>query len=135
VTSEPASQPAEDGEIWVICGNACAGKTTTALAGITAIVSDAVIGEGFESLTQALRGRLVNFVALRPPAAVLRQRGIGRLPEEAAYLADRYGEADHPESATFAARVQAAAHGRPVNEFEGIIKRGPGPPAARRALG
>jgi cytidylate kinase len=30
MTSEPASQPAQDAMIWVICGNACAGKTTTA---------------------------------------------------------------------------------------------------------
>jgi hypothetical protein len=51
---------------------------------------------------------------------VLRQRGIDRLPEEAAYLADRYGDSDHPEAAAFAARVHAAAGGRPVNEFEGI---------------
>jgi hypothetical protein len=55
---------------------------------------------------------------------VLRQRGVGRLPEEAAYLADRYGDSDHPEAATFTARVQAAADGRPVNEFEGVIERG-----------
>jgi hypothetical protein len=61
---------------------------------------------------------------LRPPVAVLRQRGIDRLPEEAAYLADRYGDSDHPEAAAFAGRVQAAAGGRPVNEFEGIIERG-----------
>jgi hypothetical protein len=182
------SQPARDAGIWVICGNACSGKTTTARllaqrlplaahvdgdemqrlivsgcrwpvpgdsdpvtgrlagaagtqyalrirnaclvaaafadAGITAVVTDAVIGEGFESLTEVLGGRPVNFVVLRPPVAVLRQRGIGRLPEEAAYLADRYGAGDHPEAATFAARVQAAADGRPVNEFEGIIERG-----------
>ena len=188
MTSEPASRPAEDAEIWIICGNACAGKTTTARllgqrlplaahvdgdemqrlivsgcrwpvpsdsdpvtgrlagqagtqyalrirnaclvaaafadAGITAIVTDAIIGEGFESLTEVLTGRPVNFVVLRPPAAVLRQRGIDRLPEEAAYLADRYGDSDHPEAATFAARVQAAADGRPVNEFESIIERG-----------
>ena len=55
---------------------------------------------------------------------MLRQRGIDRLPEEAAYLADRYGDSDHPEAATFAARVQAAADGRPVNEFEEVIERG-----------
>jgi predicted kinase len=30
MTSEPASQPAQDAEIWIICGNSCAGKTTTA---------------------------------------------------------------------------------------------------------
>jgi adenylate kinase family enzyme len=30
MTSVPASQPAKDAEIWIICGNACAGKTTTA---------------------------------------------------------------------------------------------------------
>jgi hypothetical protein len=62
---------------------------------------------------------------LRPPVAVLRQRGTDRLPEEAAYLSDRYGDGDHPEAATFAARLQAAAGGRPVNEFEAIIERGP----------
>jgi chloramphenicol 3-O-phosphotransferase len=185
MTSEPASRPAKDGEIWIICGNACAGKTTTARllaqrlppaahvdgdgdemqrliasgcrwpvpsdsdpgtgrltgeagvqyalrirnaclvaaafadAGITAIVTDSIINEGFESLTEVLGGQPVNFVVLRPPVAVLRQRGIGRLPEEAAYLADRYGDSGHPEAAAFAARVQAAADGRPVNEFEG----------------
>ena len=55
---------------------------------------------------------------------MLRQRGIDRLPDEAAYLAGRYGEPDHPEAAAFAARVHAAASSRPVNEFEGIIERG-----------
>lgn len=55
---------------------------------------------------------------------MLRQRGVGRLPEEAAYLADRHGGGDHPEAATFAARLQAAADGQPVNEFEDIIERG-----------
>lgn len=188
MTSGPVSQRADGAEIWVICGNACAGKTTTARllaqrlppaahiegdemqrlivsgcrwavpsdndpgtgrltgeagvqyalrirnaclvaaafadAGITAIVTDTVINEGFESLTEVLSGRPVNFVVLRPPVALLRQRGIDRLPEEAAYLADRYGDADHPEAAEFAARVQAAADGRPVNEFEGVIERG-----------
>lgn len=188
VTSEPASQPANGAEIWIICGNECAGKTTTARllaqrlplaahvdgdemqrlivsgcrwavptdsdpgtgrltgeagvqyalrirnaclvaaafadAGITAIVTDTIINEGFESLTGVLGGRLVHFVVLRPPVAVLRQRGIDRLPEEAAYLAGRYGDSDHPEAATFAGKVKAAADGRPVNEFEEIIERG-----------
>ncbi len=188
MTSEPARRLARDAGIWVICGNACAGKTTTARvlarrlppaahvdgdemqrlivsggrwpapgdsdpatgrlageagvryalrvrnaclvaaafaeAGITAIVTDTIIYEGFEALTEVLRGRPVNFVVLRPPVAVLRQRGIARLPAEAAYLADRYGSADHPEAAAFAARLQAAADGRPVNEFEDIIERG-----------
>jgi len=186
--SRPASQPAKGAEIWIICGNSCAGKTTTARllaqrlpsaahvegdemqrliisgcrwavpsdtdpgtgrltgeagvqyalrirnaclvaaafadAGITAIVTDSIVNEGLESLTEVLGGRLVNFVVLRPPVAVLRQRGIDRIPEEAAYLADRYGDADHPEAAEFAARVQAAADGRPVNEFEEVIERG-----------
>ena len=188
MTPEPVSRLAEDAEIWVICGNACAGKTTTARllaqrlplaahvdgdemqrlivsgcrwavpgdtdpgtgrltggagaqyalrirnaclvgaafadAGITAIVTDVIINEGFESLAAVLGGRLVNFVVLRPPVAVLRQRGIDRLPEEAAYLASRYGASDHPEAATFADRVLAAADGRPVNEFEEVIERG-----------
>ena len=143
MTLGPASRPAKDAEIWIICGNACAGKTTTARllaqrlplaahvdgdemqrlivsgcrwptpadsdpatghltgeagvqyalrirnaclvaaafadAGITAIVTDSVINEGFESLTGVLGGRPVNFVVLRPPVAVLRQRGIDRL--------------------------------------------------------
>jgi chloramphenicol 3-O-phosphotransferase len=188
MTTVPASQPAKGGEIWVICGSSCAGKTTTARllaqrlplaahvegdemqrlilsgcrwavpsdsdpgtgrltgqagvqyalrirnaclvaaafadAGITAIVTDSIVNEGFESLTEVLGGRPVNFVVLRPPVAVLRQRGIDRLPEEAAYLANRYGESDHPEAAEFAGRVQAAADGRPVNEFEAVIERG-----------
>jgi hypothetical protein len=75
--------------------NACLVAAAFADAGITAIVTDSVI-----------------------------KRGIDRLPGEAAYLADRYGDSDHPEAAAFAARVQAAAGGRPVNEFEGIIERG-----------
>ena len=188
MTSEPVSRPVKDAGIWIICGNACAGKTTTARllaqrlppaahvdgdemqrlmvsgcrwpvpsdsdpatgrltgeagvqyalrirnaclvaaafadAGITAVVTDSIIKEAFESLTEVLGGRLVNFVVLRPPVAVLRQRGADRLPAEAAYLADRYGACDHPEAAAFAARVQAAAEGRPVNEFEGVIERG-----------
>ena len=188
MTSQPASQLARGAEIWVIGGNACAGKTTTARllarrfplaahvdgdemqrlivcgcrwavpgdsdpgtgrltgeagaqyalrirnaclvaaafadAGITAIVTDTIINEGFESLTEVLGGRRVNFVVLRPPVAVLRQRGIARLPEEAAYLADRYGDSDHPEAVTFAGRVQAASDGRPVNDFEAVIERG-----------
>ncbi len=188
MTSAPACQPANSAEIWVICGNGCAGKTTTArllaqrlplaahvdgdemqrlivsgcrwavpsdsdpgtgrltgqagvqyalrirnaclvaaafaAAGITAIITDSIINEGFESLTEVLGGRPVNFVVLRPPVAVLRQRGIDRLPEEAAYLADRYGDSDHPEAAEFAGRVQAAADGRPVNEFEEVIEQG-----------
>lgn len=104
--------------------NACLVAAAFADAGITAIVTDAVIHEGLESLTEVLGGRSVNFVVLRPPVAVLRRRGIDRLPEEAAYLADRYGARDHPEAATFAGRVQAAADGRPVNEFEEVIERG-----------
>ena len=188
MTSEPSGQPAQGAEIWIICGNTCAGKTTTARllaqrlplaahvegdemqrlsvsgcrwavpsesdpgtgrlageagvqyalrirnaclvaaafadAGITAIVTDTIINEGFESLIEVLGGRLVNFVVLRPPVALLRQRGIDRLPDEAADLADRYGSADHPEAAEFASRVQAAADGQPVNEFEEVIERG-----------
>jgi hypothetical protein len=188
MSSEMASQPAERAEIWIICGNSCAGKTTTARllaqrlplaalvegdemqrlvvsgcrwavpgdsdpgtgrltgeagvqyalrirnaclvaaafadAGITAIVTDSIVDEGFESLTEVLGGRQVNFVVLRPSVAVLRQRGVDRLPEEAAFLADRYGDADHPEAAEFTARVQAAADGRPVNDFEEVVERG-----------
>jgi hypothetical protein len=63
-------------------------------------------------------------VVLRPSVAVLRQRGVDRLPEEAAYLADRYGDSDHPEAREFVGQLQAAADGRPVNEFEEIIERG-----------
>ena len=80
--------------------------------------------KGSRALTEVLGGRPVNFVVLRPPVAVLRQRGIDRLPEEAAYLADRHGDSEHPEAAEFAGRVQAAADGRPVNEFEEVIERG-----------
>jgi len=104
--------------------NACLVAASFADAGITAIVTDTFINEGFESLTDVLSGRPVNFVVLRPPVAVLRQRGMDRLPEEAAYLADRYGDSDHPEAAEFARRVQAAADGRPPNEFEEVIERG-----------
>jgi hypothetical protein len=104
--------------------NACLVAAAFADAGITAIVTDTIINEGFESLTEVLGGRSVNFVVLRPPVEVLRRRGIDRLPEEAAYLADRYGDSDHPEAATFAGRIQAAAGGRPVNEFEEVIERG-----------
>jgi chloramphenicol 3-O-phosphotransferase len=188
VTSEPSGRPAGGAEIWVIGGNSCAGKTTTARllaqrlplaahvegdemqrliisgcrwavpsdndprtgrltgeagvqyalrirnaclvaaafadAGITAIVTDTIVNEGFESMVEVLGGRLVRFVVLRTPVALLRQRGIDRLPEEAAYLAGRYGDADHPEAAEFAGKVQAAADGRPVNEFEEVIERG-----------
>ena len=92
--------------------NACLVAAAFADAGITAIVTDTIINEGLESLVEVLGGRPVNFVVLRPLVALLRQRGIDRLPEEAAYLADRYGDADHPESAEFAGRVQAAADGR-----------------------
>jgi hypothetical protein len=130
MTSEPASQLAEGARIWVICGNACAGKTATARllaqrlppaahvdgdemqrlivsgcrwpvpsdsdpgtgrltgeagaqyalrirnaclvaaafadAGITAIVTDAIINEGFESLTEVLGGRSTSSCSARP---------------------------------------------------------------------
>ncbi len=101
--------------------NACLVAASFADAGITAVVTDSIVNEGFESLTEVLAGRTVNFVVLRPPLAVLRQRGVDRLPAEAAYLADRYADPDHPEAAEFAARVQAAADGQPVNQFEGVI--------------
>jgi hypothetical protein len=104
--------------------NACLVAAVFADAGITAIVTDTIVNEGFESLVEILGGRPVNFVVLRPPVALLRQRGIDRLPEEAAYLADRYGDTQHPEAAEFAAKLQAAADGRPVNEFEGVIEQG-----------
>src|SRR3954447_15435088 len=181
MTSEPAGGPARDAGIWIICGNACAGKTTTARllarrlpsaahvdgdemqrlivsgcrwpvpgdsdpstgrltgeagvqyalrirnaclvaaafadAGITAVVTDTIIDEGFESLIEVLGGRRGHFVVLRPPAAVLKKRGIAGLPDEAAYLADRYGDSDPPEAASFADRVRAAADGRVVNDF------------------
>jgi predicted kinase len=188
VTSGPSRRPAEDAEIWIICGNSCAGKTTTARllaqrlplaahiegddmqrliisgsrwavpsdtepgtgrltgdagvqyalrirnaclvaaafadAGITAVVTDSIVNEGFESLTEVLAGRQVNFVVLRPSAAVLQQRGIDRLPEEAAYLAGRYGDSDHPEAESFAERVRAAADGRVVNDFQDVVEQG-----------
>jgi hypothetical protein len=104
--------------------NACLVAAAFADAGITAIVTDTITGQGFESLVEVLGGSRVNFVVLRPPVALLRRRGIDRLPEEAAFLANRYDDADHPEAAEFAARVQAAADGRPVNEFEESIERG-----------
>jgi len=104
--------------------NACLVAAAFADAGITAIVTGTITGEGFGSLTEVRGGRLVNFAVLRPPVALLRQRGTDRLPGEAAYLADRYGDADHPGAAEFAGRVQAAADGRPVNEFEEVIERG-----------
>ena len=104
--------------------NACLVAAAFADAGITAVVSDTIINEGFDSLTEVLWGRPVNFVVLRPPVALLGQRGIDRLPEEAAYLADRYGDAHHPEASMFADRVHAAADGRAVNEFEQVIERG-----------
>jgi hypothetical protein len=104
-------------------------------AGITAILTDTIVNEGFESLTEVLAGRAVNFVVLRPPVALLRHRGVDRLPEEAAYLAGRYGDSDHPEAAEFARRVEAAADGRAVNEFEEVIERAPRPPAPRWTLG
>jgi chloramphenicol 3-O-phosphotransferase len=189
VTSEePSRRRATGADIWIICGNSCAGKTTTgrllaqrlplaahiegdemqrlivsgcrwavpgdsepgtgrltgeagvqyalrirnaclvaaafADAGITAVVTDTIINEGFAELTEVLRGRPVHFVVLRPTVEVLRQRGVDRLPEEAAFLADRYGDSDHPEAAEFADRVRAAADGRAVNEFEEVIERG-----------
>ncbi len=108
--------------------NACLVAAAFADAGITAIVTDSIINEGFESLTQVLGGRPVNFVVLRPPVAVLRQRGIDRLPEEAAYLADRYRDSEHPEAEGFAARVQAAADGQLV---DGNVQRPRGSTARR----
>jgi hypothetical protein len=93
-------------------------------AGITAVVTDTIINEGFAELTEVLRGRPVHFVVLRPTVEVLRQRGVDRLPEEAAFLADRYGDSDHPEATEFADRVRAAADGRAVNEFEEVIEQG-----------
>lgn len=104
--------------------NACLVAAACADAGITAIVTDSIINEGFESLAEVLAGRLVHFVVLRPPVALLRQRGVARLPAEAAYLADRYSSPDHPEAAEFARRLELAAGDRPVNEFEGIIEQG-----------
>jgi hypothetical protein len=104
--------------------NACLLAASFADAGITAVVSDTIVNEGFDSLTEVLGGRPVHFVVLRPPVAVLRQRGIARLPDEAAYLANRYGGSDHPEAATFADKARAAADGRPVNEFEQVVEQG-----------
>ena len=104
--------------------NACLVAAAFADAGISAVVTDTIIDEGFETLTEVLGGRQVHFVVLRPAVDVLRQRGIDRLPDEAAFLADRYGDSDHPEAAEYAGRVRAAADGRAVNEFEEVIERG-----------
>jgi hypothetical protein len=62
--------------------NACLTAAAVTDAGITAIVTDTIIGEGFQALIKVLGRRPVNFVVLRPPVALLRQRGIDRLPEE-----------------------------------------------------
>jgi hypothetical protein len=104
--------------------NACLVAAGFADAGITAIVTDTIINEGFESLTEVLSGRWVNFVVLRPSTDVMNQRWIDRLPEEAAYYARRYDTDDHPEAAEFAGRLQAAAEGRPLNDFEEAIEWG-----------
>jgi hypothetical protein len=69
------------------------GHIRAANSRITAIVTDTIINEGFESVTEVLGGRSINFVVLRPPVGVLRQRGIERLPEAAVYLAQRVGSA------------------------------------------
>src|SRR5258707_13950188 len=47
--------------------NACLVAAAFADAGITAIVTDSIINEGFDSLQQGPGGRPVNFVVLRPP--------------------------------------------------------------------
>jgi hypothetical protein len=104
--------------------NACLVAAAFADAGITAVLTDTFVDEGFEVLTEVLEGRPVNVVVLRPPVTVLRQRGIDRLPEEAAFLADRYGDAHSPEATMLADRVRAAADGGAVNEFEEVIERG-----------
>lgn len=104
--------------------NACLVAASFSDAGITAVVTDTIINEGFESLTEVLAGRSVYFVVLRPSITVLRQRGMDRLPVEAAYLAEHYDDSEHSETTTFAARLQAAADGRAVNQFEAIIEEG-----------
>jgi hypothetical protein len=104
--------------------NACLVAAAFADAGITAIVTDTIINEGLESMIEVLGGRMINFVVLRPSVEVLRRRGIDRLPQEADYFAQRYTDADHPEAAEYASRVQAAADGRPTNEFEETVERG-----------
>lgn len=105
--------------------NACLVAASFADAGIAAIVTDTVTGDGFEAMVEVFRGRTIHFVVLRPPVKVLRQRGVARLPEEAAFLAERYGgDTDHPEAAEYAERLRAASEGRPTNEFEEAIERG-----------
>jgi hypothetical protein len=88
--------------------NACLVAAALADAGISAVVSDTVICEGFESLTEVLNGRPIHFVVLRPPVAVLRQRGIDRLPQEAAYLADGDGDHARPRRSPLVSKPQPA---------------------------
>lgn len=126
MTSEASGQPASGAEIWIICGNACAGKTTTARLLAQRLPLAAHV-EGDEMQRLIVSGCRWAVPSDSDP-------GTGRLTGEAgvqyalrirnAYLADRYGDADHPEAAEFAGRVQAAADGRPVNEFEEVIERG-----------
>ena len=71
--------------------NACVLAASFADAGITAVVTDSIVGDAFAEMVDVLRGRTIHFVVLRPSLAVLRQRGIDRLPYEAEFLAERYG--------------------------------------------
>jgi hypothetical protein len=51
--------------------------------GITAIVTDSIVNEGFEALTQVLGGRPVNFVVLQPESPVAREKPRRGLPARA----------------------------------------------------
>ena len=116
MTSEPASGPAKDAEIWIICGNACAGKTTTArLLAQRLPLAAHIDGDEMQRLIAS---------GCRWPVPGDSDPGTGRLTGEAGVQYALRIRNACLVAAAFAARVQAAADGRPVNEFEAIIERG-----------